>query len=187
MDWNKCQKCKYCDRGSCTLYAGAYHDIIEICPLDTPYYNPSEITEFQQFMIDHAPIAYAKWVSKYKPIGCGDCVIALRSGYCGDAGKLLWIYAEEENGYLAKDKKDNKVFIDKEQWYEGVIRRDTSVSEMIEEIKLMEDLVGPNKYSDDVYEGFKKEVCYYCFNQTQCECTKEDIFKCPKFENYYLI
>ena len=58
---------------------------------------------------------------------------------------------------------------------------------MVDEIKLVEELVGPNRYSDDVYEGFKHEVCYYCMNAKDCSCSKEDMFKCPKFENYYLI
>ena len=187
MDFQRCKECKYGDKGTCMLYAGAGHDIIEICPLDTMYYNPAEVTEFQQFMIDHAPVAYAQWVSKNKPIGPGDSVIALRSGYCGNAGKLLYIYAKDGNHYLAKDKIDNHVCIDGEKWYEGVIRRDSSISEMLEEIKLLEELVGPDKYSNDVYDGFKEEVCKYCMNKPLCSCSKEAIFNCPKFENYYLI
>lgn len=190
MDWKYCLDCKYCEKHSCMLYGMVDPKYIGVCPLDTPYYNSSEINELQQFMIETAPIAYTKWVSKYKPIGPGDKVVTLRSGFGGNAGQVLIILGEiNKKCWNARRLKDDgkRYCISKDTWWNDVVRLDCSVSEMIEEIKLMEEVLGPDRYSDDVYEGFKRDICYYCMNQTQCPGTKEDMFNCPKFQNYYLI
>lgn len=56
-----------------------------------------------------------------------------------------------------------------------------------EDIRKEADSRGPDRYRNEVYEGFSRDICYYCMNQTQCPGTKEDMFRCPKFQNYYLI
>ena len=73
------------------------------------------------------------------------------------------------------------------EWYIYRLEELGILGVAVDEIKLMEELVGPDRYSDDVYKGFQSEVCYYCMNQSCCNGSKDAMFNCPKFKNYYLI
>ena len=57
----------------------------------------------------------------------------------------------------------------------------------IDEIKLLENIIDADKYSDSVYNSFRKEVCAGCRNADRCLQSKMAIVECPKFENYYAV
>lgn len=57
----------------------------------------------------------------------------------------------------------------------------------IDEIYLLEHIIDADKYSDSVYNSFRKEVCAGCRNADRCLQSKMAIIECPKFENYYEI
>ena len=59
-----------------------------------------------------------------------------------------------------------------------------AVDTAIDEIKLLETLVNVNKYSDSVYNSFRKEVCAGC-NDPNCLKSQVEIYDCHKFENYF--
>lgn len=59
-----------------------------------------------------------------------------------------------------------------------------TVDKAIDEIKLLEILVSVDKYSDSVYNSFRKEVCAGC-NDPNCLRSKVEIYDCHKFENYF--
>jgi hypothetical protein len=58
------------------------------------------------------------------------------------------------------------------------------IDKAIDEIKLLETLVNVDKYSDSVYNSFRKEVCAGC-NDPNCLKSQVEIYDCHKFENYY--
>ncbi len=58
------------------------------------------------------------------------------------------------------------------------------VDTAIGEIKLLETIMETEKYSDSVYNSFRKEVCAACMCQ-ECIQSQMDIVQCPKFENYF--
>lgn len=58
------------------------------------------------------------------------------------------------------------------------------VSNAIDEIQLLETLVGVDKYSDSVYNSFRKEVCAGC-SEPNCLRSQVEIYDCHKFENYF--
>lgn len=60
------------------------------------------------------------------------------------------------------------------------------IDQAIDEIKLLETLVNVDKYSESVYNSFRKEVCARC-NDPNCLRSKIEIYDCYKFENYYEI
>ena len=57
------------------------------------------------------------------------------------------------------------------------------IDQAIGEIKLLENIIKTDKYSDDLYNGFRKEVCADC-PSTECIQSKMDIVECPAFDNY---
>lgn len=59
-----------------------------------------------------------------------------------------------------------------------------TVEAAIDEIKLLDTLVNVDKYSDSVYNSFRKEVCAGC-NDPNCLKSQVEIYDCHKFENYY--
>ena len=59
-----------------------------------------------------------------------------------------------------------------------------TVETAIDEIKLLETLVNVDKYSDSVYNSFRKEVCAGC-NDPNCLKSQVEIYDCHKFENYF--
>lgn len=58
------------------------------------------------------------------------------------------------------------------------------IDHAIDEVKLLETLVNVDKYSDSVYNSFRKEVCAGC-NDPNCLRSQVEIYDCPKFENYF--
>ena len=70
--------------------------------------------------------------------------------------------------------------------FERVKEKLETVDEAIDEIKMLETLLETDKYSDSVYNSFRKEVCANCLCQ-ECIQSKMDIVECPKFENYFVI
>ena len=56
-------------------------------------------------------------------------------------------------------------------------------SDAIDEIKLLETILETDKYSDSLYDSFRKEVCADC-PSTECIQSKTDIVECPVFDNY---
>ena len=61
------------------------------------------------------------------------------------------------------------------------------INQAIDEVKLLENIFEADKYSDSVYNSFRKEVCAGCRNADCCLQSKMAIVECPKFENYYEI
>lgn len=57
------------------------------------------------------------------------------------------------------------------------------IDKAIDEIKLLENIVESEKYSDDVYGNFREKVCSNCY-EPYCMCSDIEIYDCPKFENY---
>lgn len=193
MEQSYCKNCKFKNGCQCKVYAGRSIFDIKVCPLTTQYYM--NLDDMSQFVLDNNPELFTRWVSKQIPIKVGDSVIALRSGFGGSSGKKLKVSAYNHNNgeLILTDDKNTAYAITSEFWYLGVVKEilpEEELKEALEELALVEDLVedvNVDKYSESVYNSFRKDVCYYCFNQTQCECTKLDIFKCPKFENYFAI
>ena len=62
-----------------------------------------------------------------------------------------------------------------------------TVNQAIDQIKLLETLEKTDKYSDSVYNSFRKEVCEDCFDYLSRQCLRSqvNIVECPKFENYF--
>lgn len=61
------------------------------------------------------------------------------------------------------------------------------ITQAIDEIHLLENILKTDKHSDSVYNSFRKEVCVGCRNADRCLQSKMAIIECPKFENYYEI
>ena len=59
------------------------------------------------------------------------------------------------------------------------------IDQAIDEIKLLENVAKTDKYSDSVYNSFRKEVCVDCRNRGKCLQSKMTIVECPRFEYYY--
>jgi hypothetical protein len=57
------------------------------------------------------------------------------------------------------------------------------VNKAIEELKLLDTIMETEKYSNDTYNNFRKDVCAYC-PCTECLQSQMDIVECPKFESY---
>ena len=58
------------------------------------------------------------------------------------------------------------------------------IDQSIDEIELLETLVGVDKYPDSVYNSFRKEVCANC-TDPNCLRSQVEIYDCHKFENYF--
>ena len=193
MEQSYCKNCKFKNGCQCKVYAGRSIFDIKVCPLTTRYYM--NLDHMSQFVLDNNPELFTRWVSKQIPMKIGDSLITLKSGFGGSSGKKLKVSAyNHDNGELILTDDNNTAYaITSEFYYLGVVKEilpEEELKEAVDELKILEELVedvNVDKYSESVYNSFRKEVCYYCFNQTQCECTKIDIFKCPKFENYFEI
>ena len=193
MEHSYCKTCKFRNGCECKVYAGRSIFDIKVCPLTTQYYM--NLDDMSQFVLDNNPELFTRWVSKQIPIKVGDSVIALRSGFGGSSGKKLKVsaYNQDTDEFVLVDDKNIAYAVTSEYWYHGVVKEiipEEELKEALKELELLETLVedvNVDKYSESVYDSFRKEACYYCFNQTQCGCTKLDIFKCPKFENYFAI
>ena len=192
MTQDYCKKCSFRCGCTCEIYAKRSIFDIKVCPLTTMYYN--NLNEELEFLLTHDPVLFSKWVSKKMPIKVGDSVIALRSGFgVNGEGKKLTVkdYDLRCNYWTLIDHKGDEYAIFADTWYEDVIKEilpEEELKEALEELALVEELVDEadvNKYSDSVYNSFRKEVCYYC--HAPCKCRKIDIYKCPKFENYFEI
>ena len=59
------------------------------------------------------------------------------------------------------------------------------INNAIGEIKLLENVAKTDKYSDSVYNSFRKEVCADCRSRGRCLQSKMAIVECPRFEYYY--
>jgi hypothetical protein len=59
------------------------------------------------------------------------------------------------------------------------------IDQAIDEIELLENIHKVDRYSDSVYNSFRKEVCNYCNKREMCLRSKIAIIECSKFENYY--
>lgn len=191
MDYKYCKGCSFCDNHCCRVYAGRLISDIEVCPITTMYYN--DLSPEGEFVLAHNPELFTRWVSKQLPIKQGDSVITLRNGFGGPSGKKLTVarYDQSSKCWILKDAKDVEYFLTADAWYLGVVKEllpEKELNEALEELELLETLVedvNVDRYSDSVYNSFRKEVCYYC--QTPCTYRKIDIYKCPKFENYFEI
>lgn len=58
------------------------------------------------------------------------------------------------------------------------------ISNAIGEINLLETLVNVDKYTDSVYNSFRKEVCAGC-NDPNCLKSQVEIYDCHKFKSYF--
>jgi hypothetical protein len=58
------------------------------------------------------------------------------------------------------------------------------IGQSIDEIRLLENILETDRYSDSVYNSFRKEVCAGC-NDPNCLRSKVEIYDCHKFENYF--
>lgn len=193
MEQSYCKNCTFKNGCQCGVYAGRSIFDIKVCPLTTQYYM--NLDHMSQFVLDNNPELFTRWVSKQLPIKVGDSVITLRSGFGGSSGKKLKVsaYDYEAGEFILVDDNNVAYRLTSESWYLGVVKDiipEDELKEALNELEMLEELVediNVDKYSESVYTSFRNEVCYYCFNQTQCECTKLDIVKCPKFETYYEI
>ena len=59
----------------------------------------------------------------------------------------------------------------------------STINQVIDEIKLLENILEADKHSNSVYGSFRKEVCSDC-PSTECIQSKMDIVECPIFDNY---
>ena len=59
------------------------------------------------------------------------------------------------------------------------------IGKTIDEIKLLESLIEVSKYSNSVYDNFRKEVCTNCADPN-CLRSQVEICDCHKFENYFI-
>lgn len=58
------------------------------------------------------------------------------------------------------------------------------MEQAVNEIRLLENVLRVDKYSDDTYNSFRKEVCVSC-SDPNCLRSQCEIYDCHKFENYY--
>ena len=190
MKQSYCKNCKFKNGCQCKVYAGRSIFDIKVCPLTTKYYM--NLDDMKQFVLDNDPELFTRWVSKQMPIKVGDSVIALRSGFGGPSGKKLKVSAYDYDvGEFILTDSNTAYRLTSEFWYVGVIKEilpEEELKEAVDELEMLEELVesvNVNRYSESVYSSFREEVCYYC--RSLCKRTKLDIFKCPKFENYFAI
>ena len=193
MEQSYCKNCKFKNGCTCKVYAGRSIFDIKVCPLTTQYYM--NLDHMSQFVLDHNPELFTRWVSKQIPIKVGDSVITLRSGFGGSSGKKLKVSAyNHTNGELVLTDDDNTAYaITSESWYLGVIKEilpEEDLKEALDELSILEELVediNVDKYSNSVYNSFRKDICYYCKRNHECDQTKYDIYNCKHFENYFEI
>ena len=57
------------------------------------------------------------------------------------------------------------------------------IEQAIDEIKLLENVLETDKYSDSVYNSFRKEVCAGC-NDPNCLKSMVEIYDCDKFDSW---
>jgi hypothetical protein len=57
------------------------------------------------------------------------------------------------------------------------------INKAIDELKLLGTIMDREKYSNDTYNNFRKDLCAYC-PCTECLQSQMDIVECPKFESY---
>ncbi len=57
------------------------------------------------------------------------------------------------------------------------------ISNAVDEINLLETLTNVGKYSDSVYNSFRKEVCAGC-NDPNCLKSQVEIYDCDKFDGW---
>ena len=76
--------------------------------------------------------------------------------------------------------KDGKLSMQRDD-YDPIL----NINNAIDEIKLLENLDKTDKYSDSVYNSFRKEICADCRNRGKCLQSKMAIVECPRFEYYY--
>lgn len=57
------------------------------------------------------------------------------------------------------------------------------IEQVIGEIEFLENLVKTEKYSNDTYDNFRKEVCTNC-PKSVCLRSKFEICGCSKFKNF---
>lgn len=57
------------------------------------------------------------------------------------------------------------------------------INKAMDELKLLGTIMETEKYSNDTYNNFRKDVCAYC-PCTECLQSQMDIVECPKFESY---
>lgn len=61
------------------------------------------------------------------------------------------------------------------------------MEQAINEIRLLENVLEADRYSDGVYNSFRNEVCTDCRDRDKCLRSKMAIVECPKFEDYYAV
>lgn len=108
-----------------------------------------------------------------------------------DANTNFFFDYELEEWSKATQKRSHiKIYVDNKPCLEitpdGMLfeNRVETINQAIDEIKLLETLVGVDKYSDSVYSSFRKEVCAGC-NDPNCLRSQVEIYDCHKFENYF--
>ena len=57
------------------------------------------------------------------------------------------------------------------------------INKAIDELKLLDAIMETEKYSNDTYANFRKDVCDNCLC-TECLQSQMDIVECPEFDNY---
>lgn len=186
MEWKKCRDCPYGGVVGCALYGYCAHNNIPICPLATEYFK--ELSDAEQFMLKYSPNILSKYISKKIPIKIGDKVATLRPGFSGDSGKVLEITDISNNSeYWYASDGEHTFQIPIDTWYENVIKiidPHKSVEEAVKELEIFLDI---DRYANSVYVNFREDVCESCNSSNLCLKSKADIYKCPKFENYYVI
>lgn len=94
-----------------------------------------------------------------------------------DVAKSGFFYDEElEELYKAISKSTLS-----DEW--GVSDNIKLINKAIEELKLLDAIIDTEKYSNNTYNNFRKDVCDHC-QCTECLQSKMDIVECPDFENY---
>ena len=58
------------------------------------------------------------------------------------------------------------------------------IDKAIYEMKLLENIIGTDKYSDAIYNAFRRDMCHYCSSK-DCLRSKMAIVECSKFKPYY--
>ena len=60
-------------------------------------------------------------------------------------------------------------------------KAETTIDDLISEIKLLENIIASLQYSDHTYQTFRAEICSGCMS---CQRAPVDIVQCVKFKNY---
>ena len=116
--------------------------------------------------------------------------------YAGSTGKIMeeceiddfgeWINQEANTNFffdyeLEELSKDISKPTLSEDW--GIGGQIELIHKAIEELKLLDTIMETEKYSNDTYNNFRKDVCFHC-PCTECLQSQMDIVECPQFENY---